>query len=167
MTRYLMLSILFLLPWSIQAASCEEEYYQQFDFWLGEWDVYANDGKLVGHNSIKKSHGDCVITEHYVAKSGYSGESLNIYDKSTKQWHQTWVDNTGLLLKIAGRWNGQAMIMQGEKLAKGKAKVIHKIKWTKKSSDMVHQEWSISKDKGQHWETLFYGVYKKAASSVQ
>lgn len=34
--------------------ACCSENYNQFDFWLGEWDVYNINEKLVGTNTITK-----------------------------------------------------------------------------------------------------------------
>jgi len=55
-----------------------------------------------------------VIHERYVTGRGYSGESLNIYDATRKVWHQTWVDVTGLLLTLKGRWDGKSMVLEGQ-----------------------------------------------------
>ena len=49
-------------------------------------------------NRVTLEYGNCVIHEHYATGKGYSGESLNAYDSARRLWHQTWVDNTGLLL---------------------------------------------------------------------
>ncbi|HZP65437.1 MAG TPA: hypothetical protein VFB32_03950, partial [Rudaea sp.] len=78
--------------------SCTDPAYRGFDFWLGDWNVHKSDGALAGHNRITREYNGCVIHEHYTTEHGYSGESLNIYDASRKVWHQTWVDNRGLLL---------------------------------------------------------------------
>ncbi|NVJ59669.1 MAG: hypothetical protein HWE27_04720 [Gammaproteobacteria bacterium] len=164
MRKYLI--VFFMVSFNCLAsnAPCDDKVYQQFDFWLGEWEVFSKDGKAVGKNSIKKQHGNCVITEHYESSKNYTGESLNIYDKATKKWNQSWVDNSGLFLALSGNWNGQAMVLRGERSDDNGSKVIHQIKWMPQKNGMVHQEWSVSKDQGQHWETLFYGVYKKLTS---
>src|SRR6476646_4300389 len=77
-------------------ASCASPEHRQFDFWIGDWRVHKPDGTFAGINRITLEYGSCVIHEHYVTGTGYSGESLNIYDASRKVWHQTWVDGTGL-----------------------------------------------------------------------
>ena len=50
-----------------QCNSCTEKH-QQFDFWLGNWNVYNTDGKLVGTNTISKGYGDCLLKEEWVSK---------------------------------------------------------------------------------------------------
>lgn len=65
-----------------------------FDFWIGEWDVYAN-GRKVGENIITLANGGCAIHERYTTPGTYTGESINYYDKLDKKWHQVWVDSGG------------------------------------------------------------------------
>jgi hypothetical protein len=87
--------------------------HHQFDFWIGDWQVHRPDGALAGINRITREYGGCVIHERYATGKGYSGESLNVYDAARKVWHQTWVDDSGLLLTIEGRWNGKSMVLEG------------------------------------------------------
>jgi len=139
-------------------AACEGDTYNYFDFWVGKWQVHTKAGKLAGHNTITKDYDNCVIKENYVATSKYRGESLNIYERGVKQWHQTWVDNTGLLLSLNGTWNGTSMVLKGkQKLEKGN--LIHRITWTPVSPEEVHQVWDVSKDSGKSWTNSFYGIY--------
>lgn len=90
--------IIFGMLVSMPTFSCNQPEYRQFDFWLGEWQVFTPDGKLAGHNIITLDFNKCVLREQYSTPQGYRGESLNTYDKNSNQWHQTWVDNSGLLL---------------------------------------------------------------------
>ncbi|WP_088329474.1 hypothetical protein [Lacimicrobium sp. SS2-24] len=142
-------------------ATCQSSSYQQFDFWLGEWQVYA-DGKLAGTNRISKDLDNCAIREHYTTPSGYSGRSLNIYDSTRQVWHQTWVDNQGVLLVLEGRLEQQSMRLSGEGITAEGEKVLHRITWTPNMEDnTVRQHWQSSKDMGQTWLSLFDGRYKK------
>ena len=91
---------------------CEGAAFRAFDFWLGTWQVHKPDGKLAGHNTITREYGGCVLHEHYTTEHGYSGESLNIYDATRKVWHQSWVDNTGLLPTLEGGIRDGAMVLR-------------------------------------------------------
>jgi hypothetical protein len=45
------------------APTCsEDEKSHQFDFWIGEWDVYSQE-QLAGTNSIRPILGGCVLQE--------------------------------------------------------------------------------------------------------
>ncbi len=142
------------------ATSCSDPVYQQFDFWLGDWEVYTPDGKLAGTNQITKEYGDCVLRERYATPYGYRGESLNTYDTTRKQWHQTWVDNSGLLLLLNGELVNGSMVLQSE--SKDGAAIKHRITWTPNSDGSVRQLWE-STDASGNWQVAFDGRYVRKA----
>ena len=45
--------------------ACCTDYHKQFDFWIGEWNVYDTTGHKVGENSIVKLEKGCIINEHW------------------------------------------------------------------------------------------------------
>lgn len=160
----LLSAVLGLLMLSISAAtqaSCELEQYSQFDFWLGTWEVQRADGTVVGRNTISKSLANCVILEAYTTSTGYAGNSMNTFDSQTGLWHQTWMDNGGLVLILNGEFDGKAMVLSGPgKSSTGEA-ILHRITWTPKAEHSVRQHWQTSSDNGQHWSTVFDGHYFK------
>ena len=143
------------------AVPCSAPEYRQFDFWLGEWDVTTPDGKPAGRNSVTRPLGACVIQEHWKGVGGMSGESYNIYDRSTQRWHQTWVSDRGALLLLDGGLVDGNMVLQGaERTVQGKP-TRDRITWTPKGPDEVHQVWEVSNDGGKSWSVQFHGVYKR------
>ena len=146
---------------AVAAAPCTGPEYRAFDFWLGDWQVHKPDGTLAGHNRITREYDGCVIHEHYTTDHGYSGESLNIYDASRKVWHQTWVDNSGLLLTLEGGMHAGAMVLQGQTVdADGKI-TRQRITWTPNPDGSVRQLWQATNRKGA-WITSFDGHYTKS-----
>lgn len=143
------------------APACAAGQHRQFDFWIGVWDVHQADGKLAGRNTITRAYGGCVIEEHYVGARGYAGGSLNIYDASRDRWHQTWVDNGGLLLKLDGAFRDGKMVMEGETLDSAGAVQKQRITWEPLPGGKVRQHWQQSTDAGGSWSTLFDGTYTK------
>jgi hypothetical protein len=140
------------------APRCNAAEYRQFDFWLGEWQVHGPAGKLAGTNRIEREYDGCVVHEHYTGAKGYRGESLNTYDPDRKVWHQTWVDNQGLLLLVEGGWRGTRMVLEGKSVgASGKASQ-QRITWTPNADGSVRQLWEASEDSGK-WTTVFDGKY--------
>src|SRR4030095_10921788 len=104
------------------APRCGAAEYRQFDFWVGEWQVHTPDGKRAGTNHIEREYDGCVVHERYTGAKTYRGESLNTYDPHRKVWHQTWVDNQGLLLLLEGGLRGDSMVLEGKTVAaSGKA----------------------------------------------
>jgi hypothetical protein len=139
---------------------CASPEHRQFDFWIGDWQVFTPDGKLAGQNQITREYGGCVVHERYSTGRGYSGESLNAYDSTRGVWHQTWVDDAGLLLTLEGRWDGRNMILEGR--APDAKRVIRRqrITWTPNADGTVRQLWESANDAGT-WTVVFDGVYKK------
>lgn len=149
---------------SVQAA-CEAAEHRQFDFWLGEWAVYAADGRLAGHNSIRSDYGGCVIHERYTTPSGrYAGQSLNSYDASRGLWHQSWVDSTGLLLLLDGRFVDGQMQLQGHTRSAEGVVTQQRISWTAQPDGSVRQVWE-QQAPGADWVVVFDGRYVRQQAS--
>ena len=147
---------------STTLSACENVEFAEFDFWVGHWEVKLANGDTAGVNHITKSLTGCVLEEHYKGSTGYEGKSLNIYDKTTQQWHQTWVDNTGLLLQLNGEFKNKQMVMWGKGLDQAGKTVMHRIIWQPLSGQpSLKQTWQISHDQGIKWEVVFEGDYYK------
>jgi len=142
------------------AAACSAPEHRQFDFWVGDWQVYRPDGKYAGRNRITSEYGGCVIHEHYDTQRGYSGESLNSYDAARKVWHQTWTDDSGLLLTLEGKFDGKSMILEGVSPDAKGVMTKQRITWTPNSDGTVRQLWESADEKGA-WTVAFDGKYVK------
>ncbi len=83
---------------------CAAPEYRQFDFWLGDWNVYGPDGSLAGTNDVTREFDGCVVQEHWVATGPppQRGSSFNTWSPVSRRWHQTWVDSTGGFLLLDG-----------------------------------------------------------------
>ena len=146
-----------------QPAPCSDPAYRQFDFWVGKWDVFRPDGKLAGNNRIEKEYGGCVLHERYATPGRYTGESLNSYDPARKVWHQTWVDNSGMLLLLEGQFNGKSMMLEGRTLDNSAKETKHRITWTPNADGSVRQLWESTDAKGA-WTVAFDGIYKRSSN---
>lgn len=145
------------------APACAAPEYHQFDFWVGEWTVTAPNGKVVGTNTIDRPLGSCVLQEHWIGAGGSHGSSFNIYDATRKQWHQTWVDNQGLLLLLDGTYADGKMVLSGPGVDRAGAAIINRITWQRigRNPDRVRQLWETSADGGKTWQTSFDGIYAR------
>lgn len=141
--------------------ACSAPEFRQFDFWLGDWDVKLPNGKVAGTNSIKSILDGCVLQESWKGTGNINGHSFNIYDASTKTWHQTWVDNAGSLLNLNGGLKDGKMVLSGDTVDEKGNKSTNRITWTKVDDDHVRQLWETSSDGGKTWETAFDGQYAK------
>jgi hypothetical protein len=100
-------------------APCADAAHRQFDFWIGDWDVFEiGQPTIVGPTivgaraQVELILNGCVLHEIYEEK-GHKGESFSIYDATRSRWHQSWVNDSGYLLTIEGRLQGKSMILEG------------------------------------------------------
>ena len=143
------------------AAPCPAPEAKQFDFWIGDWDVFTPDGKLAGTNRIEKLYG-CVLHESW-HNAKVQGRSFNVYDADRGVWHQTWIDSTGSLLVIEGALRGGSMSLSDATLpGKKDARQLNEITWTPNADGSVRQHWRVSADGGKTWTTSFDGKYVRA-----
>jgi hypothetical protein len=140
--------------------ACTAPEHRQFDFWLGEWNVYGPQGKLAGTNSIRREIGGCVLHERYDTGRGYSGESFNVYDEPRKVWHQTWVDSGGLLLLLEGGFRDGKMILEGQTTGADQKVMKHRITWSANQDGTVRQLWESTGPNGE-WTVAFDGKYTR------
>lgn len=139
---------------------CTAPEHEQFDFWLGEWEVTNLAGEVVGTNTITSGVAGCAIHERWQGARGGTGVSLNAYDPRTESWHQTWVGSGGLVLRLEGGLDDGSMVLEGE-LPEGDGTVRHRITWTPQGDGTVRQVWDTSTDGGRAWETGFDGTYRR------
>ena len=85
---------------------CDSAESRQLDFWLGDWELtYVAGGKEAkSRNRITKVLDGCAILEEFTGAPGtrLDGRSFSTYDRATKRWKQTWVDNTASYLDFDG-----------------------------------------------------------------
>src|SRR4051794_35372236 len=72
--------------------------YRQFDFWIGDWDVYGVKGNKAGESHVELILDSCIIYENWQS----TGKSFNTYNNALKTWQQTWVDDKGGLTEYFG-----------------------------------------------------------------
>lgn len=157
-----------LQQWFV-AKPCQDPVYRQFDFWIGEWDVAQAEGeKPKAFNSITPIVQGCALKERYHTQSGYTGESLNWYDPQLQQWRQTWVDNAGMVLHLAGGLNAQGeMVLRGDHRRDERGEpILDRITWTPTGFGDVIQLWQTSTDDGKTWQQLFKGIYQARQAPV-
>ena len=144
--------------------TCDLVEHRQFDFWIGDWDVFTPDGNQVGVNHITLILGTCVLLENWKGKSGLEGWSFNVFDRVEKKWHQTWVDDRGTRLDLVGTLVGRNMVLSGTKAAPDGGTIIDRITWEPIDANHVRQLWEQSKDGGKTWAVAFDGKYVRHAN---
>lgn len=149
--RLALLILLVALPLSAATKPCTTPEHRQFDFWLGDWDVYdVSDDKTVAATvRIESILGDCVLHELYEDPSGLKGESFSIHDAPRGVWHQTWVTNRGQLIKLEGKKRGDVMYFEASTID-----TLYRATWKPEGKD-VHQWAETSTDGGKTWKQWY------------
>lgn len=140
--------------------ACCSEKYQEFDFWLGKWEVYDNSGVLIGINSIKKQSDNCLIQEKWIDDER-RGSSTTFFDSSDNSWNQIWVDNSDFVLKLKGNMVDDIMTLKSELIQGNNKKYYNKISWTKHEDGSITQLWQIFNESDLKISEVFQGIYKK------
>jgi len=149
------------------AAPCaHDEKYQQFDFWLGKWEVYGNPektGPRYGNNHIEKTENGCLLMEHWLGSSGTTGTSMNYYNGAKDKWVQNWVSAGGTMIDYEGGLVGGAMVLVGHiydiKVPQGENVRKFRGTWTPLKNGVVRQLFEESADNGATWTIGFDGYY--------
>jgi hypothetical protein len=143
---------------------CAAALYQQFDFWVGQWDVYPN-GKdqLVAHSRIEKLYGGCAIRENWMPVKGTGGGSLSAPDPLTGRWHQYWLDSSGSQVEFDGGLVKDKMVLVGYwKGINGPGQDgLVRMSYTRLDADTVRQFGELSTDQGLTWSTNFDFIYRR------
>lgn len=166
--KYLILSLL-LLPLlstsqNAKRPRCADQpVYQQFDFWVGEWDVFAPNGQMAGSSKVERLLDSCVLLENWYSKGGSNGKSFNTYNAIKGKWQQYWVDNSGGVTEyLNGYFENGSMIMETAKMPQpDKTFKIMRMVFTPLSKDKVRQHGQSSTDDGKTWKTDFDLEYRR------
>lgn len=136
--------------------------YRQFDFWLGEWEVYGAKGRA-GQSKISMILDSCIILEEWTGAGGYTGKSFNTYNAATRQWQQTWVDNVGGTTEyLRGKGEPGKMTFFADKVVGRDGKAFQRrLTFYKLSDDKVRQHGERSADGGKTWTTEYDLEYRK------
>ena len=124
----------------------------QFDFWLGEWNVAWGED-LTGTNHIERILDGKIIQENFIAP-GLHGMSVSAYDPERSLWCQTWVDNNGTYLDFTGKFEAGKMILSRDAIIKGQA-CKQRMVWYDIQENKLEWNWERSDDNGQIWRVLW------------
>ena len=145
---------------------CEDKTeHRQFDFWIGDWEVFNPSGQRVGTNRIEKIVNGCILLENWTSASGGVGKSFNFYDPADGHWHQLWVDGQGNVLRLRGALRDGVLHYEGEtKTADGEPRK-ERLRFFNLENGFVRQLWEQSADDGKTWNVAFDGEYRPKSAS--
>jgi hypothetical protein len=169
MRKLLIIASLFFTANSLHAQlPCSGRNYREFDFWIGEWEVFMKNGKKGGDSKISLILDSCIILEEWKSAAPvkgiyYSGKSFNTYNAATKQWQQTWVDNVGGSTEyLKGSYKDNKMeFFSNPFFYKKDTMAVRRLSFYNLGPDKVRQHGEISKDNGATWVTEYDLEYRR------
>lgn len=147
-------------PAAAAPPACDTPAHHDFDFWLGEWEVFAPDGTKAGENSITREEYGCLLVERWTSANGTTGQSYNFLDPATDKWRQVWV-SSGAVIDYAGRLNETgAMRLEGHiAYRNGTPSVPFRGEWTPNADGTVTQHFEQKDPATGAWTPWFTGTY--------
>lgn len=139
--------------------------FHAFDFWIGEWDVQPTGQPRgpMGSGStsiIERQLDGCVIQENWLPPGGAgAGKSFNIYNTTSKQWEQYYVDTRGTITHYKGTFHADGnLYYEADQFAS-----TNKIRMTffNQGKDQVRQLGHTSTDGGKTWVVSFDLTYMR------
>jgi hypothetical protein len=146
------------------AYGCDTPESRQLDFWLGDWELtYTGPGgkPATSRNRITKTLDGCVVLEEFTGAPGtkLDGRSYSTYDRATKRWKQTWVDNTASYLDFDGTTVDGNMAFARSAMRAGKL-THQRMVFRDVKADSLTWLWQSSPD-GQAWTTQWEIAYRR------
>ncbi|MES2515773.1 MAG: nuclear transport factor 2 family protein [Bacteroidota bacterium] len=156
-----------------QKSPCEtDSVYRQFDFWIGNWEVYDLKNNKAGDSKISAILNSCVILEEWTSETKqkgiiYTGKSFNTYNASSKQWQQTWVDNIGGSNEyLSGKFDENKIEFTTAPFKlNGDTTAVRRLTFYNQSTEKVRQHGEISKNGGK-WRTEYDLDYRRKKNNM-
>lgn len=128
---------------------------KQFDFWVGEWDVFNTQGRKTGTSIIQSIAAGCGVLENWTDVFGGSGKSINFFDPNDKKWYQYWVGQNNAPLRYSGSYSDGALRYIGEPAVTNGKTILTRLTFLNVDANTVRQLSEKSDDDGKTWTTVY------------
>jgi len=128
---------------------------KQFDFWVGEWDVFNPQGRKVGTSLIQSIAGSCGLLENWTDTFGGTGKSINFYDPNDHKWYQYWVGQNNSPTRYSGTYSDGALRYIGEPTVSSGKTTLTRLTFFNIDANTVRQFSESSDDEGKTWTTVY------------
>jgi len=134
---------------------------QQFDFWLGDWEVIWDEGKRASNRIEKVLDGRAILESFDGSPSlDFRGMSLSVYSPHRKLWQQTWADSEGNYWHFTGGFQSERMLLVTDDILEG-VPVKLRMVWYNITSDALDWNWERSEDDGETWQLRWHLHYRR------
>lgn len=136
---------------------------REFDFWIGEWDVFQNGTAVkIGDSKIEAVSGGHALLEHWSSsRASQTGKSLTSFNRATQQWQQYYVGSFGRTTEYKGALVDGKIVLVAEITLPNGTKALNRGTWTPNPDGSVRQQFETSSDGGRTWQAGFDGLYRR------
>jgi len=138
---------------------------RQFDFWVGEWDVYDPGGHKAGTSVIERVANGCGVLENWTGASGGAGKSLNFYDPQAGKWFQYWIGTDGNPQRYSGEYRDGALRLAGEPHTQNGKRPVTRLTFFNLGTNTVRQLFERSEDDGKTWSVGYDFKYVRRGAA--
>ncbi|MEP6946541.1 MAG: tetratricopeptide repeat protein [Acidobacteriota bacterium] len=136
---------------------------KQFNFWVGEWEVFNPQGRHDGSSAVQSIASGCGILENWTDQFGGTGKSINFYDAAAGKWFQYWIGQAGGPLRFSGVYKDGAIRYEGEPSTTNGQKTLTRLTFFNIDANTVRQFAESSSDGGKTWTTSYDYKYVRRA----
>jgi tetratricopeptide (TPR) repeat protein len=142
------------------------EEFNQFNFWVGKWDVTNPAGQHAGNSEIDLMNNGCTIIENWFAANGSQGKSFNYFDTTDNKWHQFWINQYAQKTTFEGKLVDGNMVYYSYDHVNDKSKpYLQRLTFFNLEPNKVRQFDEISSDKGKTWTVGYDLTYTRKTNS--
>lgn len=134
---------------------------RQFDFWVGEWDVFNPQGQKAGTSVIQRISAGCGVLENWRDAFGNEGKSINFYDSNTQKWYQYWIGASGGPSRFSGVYKDGAMKYEGEPTSVSGVTTLSRLTFFNVDANTVRQFAESTADGGKTWTVTYDFKYAR------
>lgn len=140
--------------------SCTGPQHDDFDFWIGDWDVFAGNGVRAGENAITREEDGCLLVERWTGANGVTGQSYNFVDPATHNWRQVWISAGAVIDYSGGLTESGSMRLEGTiTYQSGGPAIPFTGEWTTNADGTVTQHFEQFDAATGSWSPWFTGTY--------
>ena len=135
-----------------------------FDFWIGTWNVRWGPGDERGRNVISRAFGGRVVEEQFDGRPGVDlrGMSVSVFDQHHGVWRQTWVDDSGNYFALEGGLVDGEMILMCANHNGPDRDAVYRMRFFDIARDSLQWTWERSTDGASTFEELWRLRYERA-----
>jgi hypothetical protein len=140
---------------------------RQFDFWVGEWEVYDPRGVKAGTSVIERVANGCGILENWTnASGGGTGKSINFYDPQAGKWFQYWIGTDGNPQRYSGEYRDGALRFAGGPYTQNGKRLVTRLTFFNLDANTVRQLSERSEDDGKTWSVGYDFKYVRRGAAA-